>query len=97
MMTAASQIKSALSGHAQPPSASIGVGIMNKFAALLIYGGIGVLSLAGGILLALYSSTLQRAFNSAHWVAVTAYRGGNLLSIVGLCLIVVGYLEFRRR
>jgi hypothetical protein len=56
-----------------------------------------VLFAAGGIFLAVYSSALQRALDDEHWVEVTAYRGGHLLGIVGDCLIVVAFLEFRRR
>jgi hypothetical protein len=70
---------------------------MNKYVALFVLGGIGVLFVVGGILLAISSSTLQQAMGNERWVAVTAYRGGHLLAVVGLCLIVVGYLQFRRR
>lgn len=70
---------------------------MNRFVALLVFGGIGLLFAAVGILLAVHSARLQRAFSDEQWMAVTAYRGGNLLTIVGLCLIVLGYLQFRRR
>ena len=70
---------------------------MNRYVALLAFGGIGSLCAAGGILIALSSSALQRAFVDERWVAVTAHRGGNLLTIVGLCLIALGYLQFRRR
>ena len=70
---------------------------MSRSVAVLVFGGLGVLFAAGGILLAVFSSALQRALSDERWVAVTAYRGGNLLAIIGLCLIVLGYLEFRRR
>jgi hypothetical protein len=51
----------------------------------------------GGIILAISSSTLQREFGHEHWIAVTAFRGGVLVAVLGFCLIVIGYLEFRRR
>lgn len=70
---------------------------MSSVVALLVFGGIGALCMAGGIFLTIFSSALQRIFDGEPWVAMTAYRGGNLLAIVGLCLIVIGYLEFRRR
>ena len=70
---------------------------MNRYVALLAFAGIGALCTAGGIFLAISSSALRQAFDGERWIATTAYRGGNLLAVVGLCLIVVGCLEFRRR
>ncbi|HEX3973376.1 MAG TPA: hypothetical protein VHX19_18740 [Stellaceae bacterium] len=72
-------------------------GVMNRYVALLVFGGVGALFAAGGILLAISASMLQRDFDGVRWIAVTAYRGGMLSAVVGFCLIVIGYLEFRRR
>jgi uncharacterized membrane protein len=70
---------------------------MKRYVALLVFGGLGALFAAGGIILAISSSTLQRDFGDQRWIAVTAYRGGMLVAVLGFCLIVIGVLEFRRR
>jgi hypothetical protein len=70
---------------------------MNRYVAFLVFGGAGGLFAAGGIILAISSSALQRDLGEQRWIAVTAYRGGMLVAVLGLCLIVIGYLEFRRR
>ena len=70
---------------------------MNRYGALFVLGGIGTLFAGGGIILAISAAALQRVFNSEHWVALTAFRSGMLIAILGLCLVIVGYSEFRRR
>lgn len=57
---------------------------------------IGFALTATGIILAVFSSTIEEVSGSKS-LEVTAYRGGNLMAIVGICLVFVGYLELRAR